>query len=178
MRTTRNNRTGFYSGMISKFLGFPLVGLLLMALCLSLAACGGDDDEIVEQGIDPCGTYVGTCDIVEESVAEGTAASQTIHMPNAQLLVTKSSSRLRILYPVLINENGKWDRISKLMECNYEDLEVKKESVSGRFISNDGNSSCSFFSDGTNVKFEVYDKIKEGGFATKPTVSFEGKKLE
>ncbi len=178
MRTTKDNRTGFYSGMISKLLGFPLVGLLLMALCLSLAACGDDDDEIVEQGIDPCGTYVGTCDIVEESVAEGTAAVGTIHMPNAQLLVTKNSSRLRISYPALIIENSKPDIILKLKECNYEDLEVKKGSVSGRFISDDGNSSWSFFSDGTNVKFEVYDKIKEGGFATKPTVSFEGKKQE
>lgn len=46
------------------------------------------------------------------------------------------------------------------------------------FESTDGNSTWKVFSDGTNVKFETYDKTQENGVTTETTITFEGKKQE
>lgn len=171
MRTTRNNRTGFYSGMISKFLGFPLVGLLLMALCLSLAACGDDDDEIVEQGIDPYGTYVGTYQSISKVFAPGGDVFIEMDPAPAHLLITKGLSQTKFL---LLDDKG--NVISnKTIERIYTEKMIK---FSVEFESTDGNSTWKVFSDGTNVKFETYDKTQENGVTTETTITFEGKKQE
>ena len=89
--------------MISKFLGFPLVGLLLMALCLSLVACGDDDDEFLEQGIDPYGTYVGTYQSISKVFAPGGDVSIEMDPAPAQLLITKGLSQTKFL---LLDDKG------------------------------------------------------------------------
>lgn len=171
MRTTKDNRTGFHLGMISKFLGFPLVGLLLMALCLSLAACG-DDDEIIElPGIDPYGTYVGTYSINSNSNGAGGGVSIEMDPAPAQLLITKGMSQTKFL---LLDDKG--NVISnKTIERIYTE---KMKNFSVEFESTDGNSTWKVFSDGTNVKFETYDKTQENGVTTETTITFEGKKQE
>lgn len=171
MRTTKDNRTGFHSGMISKLLGFPLVGLLLMALCLSLAACGDDDDEIVEQGIDPYGTYVGTYQSISKAATPGTGGSFEMDPAPAHLLITKGLSQTKFL---LLDDKG--NVISnKTIEHLYTE---KMKNFSVEFESTDGNSTWKVFSDGTNVKFETYDKTQENGVTTETTITFEGKKQE
>lgn len=172
MRTTKDNRTGFHLGMISKFLGFPLVGLLLMALCLSFAACG-DDVEIIElPGIDPYGTYVGTYQSISKGVAPGTGGSFEMDPAPAQLIVTKGISQITW---VLLDKDGK--TITNKVTSSY-DYSGPIGSVSGKFKSDDGNSSWSYFIDDKGAKFETYDKTQKNGVTTETTITFEGKKQE